>query len=134
MESNAVVTLLTKLLETGLLGDWAAIVCLVIAVIFIIQKISSPFQKVFDSLLKKNDIQGVIEKVDRIEKAVQNIENLIDSNTDALKTKIEVSASKINELENVSKNNRLNLDDLRTDIRSIRHVIDDITIQIKSPR
>lgn len=134
MESNAVVTLLTKLLETGLLGDWAAIVCLVIAVIFIIQKISSPFQKVFDSLLKKNDIQGVIEKVDRIEKAVQNIENLIDSNTDALKTKIEGSASKINELENVSKNNRLNLDDLRTDIRSIRHVIDDITIQIKSPR
>jgi Mg2+ and Co2+ transporter CorA len=134
MESNAVVTLLTKLLETGLLGDWAAIVCLVIAVIFIIQKISSPFQKVFDSLLKKNDIQGVIEKVDRIEKAVQSIENLIDSNTDALKTKIEGSASKINELENVSKNNRLNLDDLRTDIRSIRHVIDDITIQIKSPR
>ena len=134
MESNAVVTLLTKLLETGLLGDWAAIVCLVIAVIFIIQKISSPFQKVFDSLLKKNDIQGVIEKVDRIEKAVQNIENLIDSNTYALKAKIEGSASKINELENVSKNNRLNLDDLRTDIRSIRHVIDDITIQIKSPR
>lgn len=131
---SGVVSILTKLIEAGVFGDWTLYLVLLLVGIYALKQIGTPFQRLFDSITKKEDLKEIENRVSSIEKSVEHLENILDNNLDVLKLKVDTSVNKIEELENISKGNKLELDGVMRELQYTRNALDNISIKIRSEK
>lgn len=131
---EGIVSIITKLIEAGVFGDWTLYLVILVVGVYSIKQVFTPFQKLFDSITKKEDLKDIEERIAVIEKSVEHLENILDNNLDVLKLKIDTSVTKVEELENISKNNRLELDSAMRELQYTRNALDNISIKIRSEK
>lgn len=131
---SGVVSILTKLIEAGVFGDWTLYLVLLLVGIYALKQIGSPFQRLFDSITKKEDLKEIENRVNSIEKSVEHLENILDNNLDVLKLKVDTSVNKVEELEKISKGNKLELDGVMRELQYTRNALDNISIKIRSEK
>lgn len=131
---SGVVSILTKLIESGVFGDWTLYLVLLLVGIYALKQIGSPFQRLFDSITKKEDLKNIENRISSIEKSVEHLENILDNNLDVLKLKVDTSVNKVEELENISKGNKLELDGVMRELQYTRNALDNISIKIRSEK
>lgn len=122
-------SLITKLIDAGVLGDSAGFIFAIMLAIYLFKQVGSPVFKLFENLCKKSDVQDLSNKINSIEKSVEEIQRVLENNVDSLKSKLDTSSSKLNELENITNKNKVELSDVSSKITSIRSVLDSMAIQ-----
>lgn len=126
--------IISKMIESGVLGDSAGYIFGIMLALYLFKQVGSPAFKLFESLCKKSDVEDLSDKINSIEKSIEDIQRVLDNNVDNLKSKLDASSSKLNELENVTSKNKVELSDVSDKITSIRNVLDSMAIQQLSSR
>lgn len=120
-----------RAIETGMFGDWTVYIVGIFVLIYIGKIVGSPFKNIFEGLARKEDIKSINEDIEEIRKSISRIEGNIDNNLDILKTKIDSGTTKVQELENISKNNKLGLESDMRELQYIRNALDNMAISMK---
>lgn len=120
-----------KAIESGMFGDWTVYIVGIFVIIYILKMVGSPFKNIFENLARKDDLKSLSDEIEEIKRSVSRIENTVDNNLDVLKSKVEDGTSKIQELESISKNNKLGLESDMRELQYIRSALDNISISLK---